>query len=395
MHFATLRLKKNEDRRLLFGHLWLYSNEIDVEKTPLTAFSAGQQVVVENASGRPLGVAYVNPHSLICARLVSRDSSQGLDKALFVQRLRDAQALRTRLFAQPYYRLVYGESDNLPGLVIDRYGDVLVAQTNTAGMELLQPELAEALMEVVQPTSILLRNDAAIRELEGLERYKKTLVGEPPEYVELIENDVRFRAALREGQKTGWFYDHRSNRQRLKNYVADKRVLDLFSYSGAWGVQAACWGASEVWCADSSAQALAWLVENASLNQVQNKVQAVHEDVFKLLARLWEEKEFFDVIVLDPPAFIKKRKDLKEGMQAYRRLNQMALRLLNPNGILISASCSLHLDRTILLSMMQEAGIRQSRFVQILEQGHQASDHPVHPAIPETNYLKMFVAAVL
>ena len=274
---------------------------------------------------------------------------------------------------------------------MDRYGDVLVAQINTAGMERVKQEISQALEEVLHPKAILLRSDSAIREMEGLPRLVEPLYGSPPDQVELIENDVHFKAAIKEGQKTGWFYDHRVNRLAMKKYVSGKRVLDLFCYTGAWGIQAACWGANEVWCVDSSAPALGWLAENAQLNKVAEKVHTVNEDIFSFLNHTREEKELFDVIILDPPAFIKRRKDLKEGLNAYRRLNQMAVKLLNPGGILISASCSLHLTRENLVDILRTSGFRDDRMLQILEQGHQGPDHPVHPAIPETDYLKMFV----
>lgn len=387
---ATLRLKKNAERRLLGGHLWIYSNEVAVAQTPLHAFTPGQQAVIEAHNGKPVGCGYVNPHSLICARLISRNPAETLDKKLLSERLTRALQLRQRFFPQPFYRLVFGDSDYLPGLIVDRYNDVLVVQITTAGMEAVKEELKAALLEVLQPQAILLRNDSGIRELEGLPRYVEPLFGEPPQQVAIEENNARFLAPIWQGQKTGWFYDHRFNRARLRDYVAGKRVLDVFSYCGAWGVQAARFGASEVTCIDSSAQALVWLTENAELNKVSNKVKTINDDAFVALTQLHAAKEQFDVIILDPPAFIKRRKDLTEGVNAYHRLNQLALRLLSPDGILISASCSLHLQHDDLLNILRAAASRNNRELQILEQGHQALDHPLHPAIAETNYLKAF-----
>lgn len=388
---TKLCLKKHEDRRLRGGHVWVFSNEVDVQKTPLTEFTPGQQVVVESYSGKPLGSAYVNPRSLICARIISRQPDVVLDKALLVTRLRRALALREQVFSQPFYRLVFAESDELPGLVVDRYNDVLVAQVNTAGMESVTDEIRMALEEVLQPKAILLRNDTSIREVEGLARSVEPLLGEPPQLVPVIENGTHFMAPIWQGQKTGWFYDHRFNRARLKDYVANKRVLDVFSYSGAWGIQAAVYGAAEVHCIDSSAQALEWLLENAKLNHCENKIKTLKQDAFTALTELNQANEKYDVIILDPPAFIKRRKDAKEGLNAYRRLNQQALRLLKPDGILISASCSLHLPSENLVELLAVAGSYADHHLQILEQGHQSPDHPVHPAIPETNYLKTFI----
>ncbi|MGJ7458475.1 class I SAM-dependent rRNA methyltransferase [Halomonas sp. RA08-2] len=388
MTLSSLRLKKHADRRLKAGHLWLYSNEIDIDTTPLKGLELGQQVVVEAANGKALGVAYVNPNSLICARLVSREPTQGLDRSLLVHRLNQALALRQRLFAAPYYRLVHGEGDLLPGLVIDRFGDTLVVQLNTAGMQAVLPELLDALDKVLAPTTVVLRNDTSGRRQEGLELGVEVVKGEVSEPVLLEENGVRFTAPVLDGQKTGWFYDHRVNRAWLNQFVAGKRVLDLFSYVGGWGVQAAASGASEVLCVDSSAAALARVAENAALNGLHEQVSVGEGDAFEALAALKADGEEFDVVILDPPAFIKKRKDIPNGERAYGKLNRDAIRLLGRDGLLLSASCSMHLAPERLVDVVRGAVRHQDRHGQILFQGHQGPDHPVHPAIPETSYLK-------
>ncbi len=388
MTLSSLRLKKNADRRLKAGHLWLYSNEIDTEATPFKGLEAGRQVVVEAANGKALGVAYVNPHSLICARLVSRDPKQGLDRSLLVHRLNQALALRERLFAQPFYRLVNGEGDLLPGLVVDRFGDVLVVQLNTAGMQAVAEELLDALDKVLSPTTVVFRNDTSGRRQEGLELGVEVVRGELPETVLLEENGVRFAAPVLDGQKTGWFYDHRVNRAWLNGLVAGKRVLDLFSYVGGWGVQAAAHGAREVLCVDASGAALERVAENAALNGLHEQVAVGEGDAFEALAALKAEGEQFDVVILDPPAFIKKRKDIPNGERAYGRLNREAMRLLGRDGLLLSASCSMHLAPERLVEVVRGAVRHQDRHGQILFQGHQGPDHPVHPAIPETAYLK-------
>jgi len=392
MNFPLLSLKKHEENRILSGHLWIYSNEIDNDKTPLTQFKPGEQVILQAFNGKILGCGYVNPHSLISFRLISREPDKILDKQLIKQRLESALGLRNRLYTKPYYRWVYGESDNLPGLVIDRYGDIFVCQVNTAGMEKVLEDISAAIQELVNPRGILLRNDSSFRQIEGLESKVETLFGEIPEQTELMENDCRFLAPILKGQKTGWFYDHGSNRARLKNYVNGKRVLDVFSYIGAWGIAAANYGASEVTCIDSSAQALNWLMENAKLNRCENKITTLQNDAFTALNQLKENNEKFDIVILDPPAFIKRRKDLKEGLHAYRRLNQLAAKLLAPQGIIFSASCSLHLTHENLVDIIRTSGFKQDQYLQIIEQGHQGPDHPIHPAIPETEYLKLFVA---
>jgi len=383
-----LRLKKNADRRLKSGHLWLYSNEIDIAETPLKGLEVGEQVIVEAANGKPMGLAYVNPNSLICARIVSRDPSMRLDRSLLVHRLNQALALRQSLFGKPFYRLVHGEADLLPGLVIDRYAEVLVVQLNTAGMEAVKDELLDALDKVLSPACVVLRNDTSGRRQEGLSEVVEVVKGELPEQVLLEENGVQFAAPVLDGQKTGWFYDHRINRAWLNQRVAGKRVLDLFSYVGGWGVQAAAHGASEVLCVDASESALDRVAENAALNGQHERVAVGHGDAFEALAALKADGEKFDVIVLDPPAFIKRRKDIANGERAYARLNRDAMRLLGRDGLLLSASCSMHLAQDRLVDVVRGAVRHQDRQGQILFQGHQGPDHPVHPAIPETAYLK-------
>lgn len=384
----TLRLKKNADRRLKAGHLWLYSNEIDTQATPLKELAPGAQVLIEAANGKGMGVAYVNPHSLICARMVSRDPKQGLDRSLLVHRLNQALALRQRLFAKPFYRLVHGEGDLLPGLIIDRFDDVLVVQLNTAGMQAVAEELLDALEKVLSPAAVVFRNDTGGRRQEGLEASVEVVKGTLPDQVLLEENGVRFVAPVLDGQKTGWFYDHRVNRAWLNGLVAGKRVLDLFSYVGGWGVQAAASGAREVLCVDASGPALARVAENAALNGLHEQVAVGEGDAFEVLAALKAEGEEFDVVILDPPAFIKKRKDIPNGERAYGKLNREAMRLLGRDGLLLSASCSMHLAPERLVDVVRGAVRHQDRQGQILFQGHQGPDHPVHPAIPETAYLK-------
>jgi 23S rRNA (cytosine1962-C5)-methyltransferase len=389
----TLRLRKNEEHRLRAGHLWVYSNEIDAAATPLTGFEPGELATLLDHRDRPLGTAYVNPHSLICARLLSRTSGLIPDTAWFARRLETALALRKRLFDRPFYRLVYGEGDGLPGLVIDRYGDVLAVQLTTAGMERCKDSILAALRVVIDPAAVVFRNDSPIRALEGLAPYVEA-VPAVPERVSAEENGLRFELEPLTGQKTGWFYDHRPNRARLAAYVQGRRVLDMFSYTGAWGVQAAAGGARQVVCVDESQAALELLMHNARLNGMADCVEARRGEAFATLKALREAGETFDVVVLDPPAFIKRRKDKGAGTKAYQRLNQLAMQLLGGDGILISASCSFHLTADELRGTLQHAAQHLGRELQILEQGHQGPDHPIHPAIPETAYLKCFIARV-
>lgn len=390
----SLRLRKNEDRRLRSGHLWIFSNEVDIALTPLKGFSPGDLVVIENAKGEPLGTATVNPESLIAARILGRDVRKPIDRAFFTRRLERALALREWAYGEPYYRLIYGESDGLPGLVIDRFGEVFVLQTNTAGMERLQDIVIEALEKMFSPRAVVIRNTSGLRALEGLESYSRVAFGQLDERVEIRENGARFLIDPLEGQKTGWFFDHRDNRAALARWCSGTRVLDLFAYTGAWSLPAALAGAASVECVDASAPALELAAENARLNGVADRLAFSCADVFDFLKQAREARQHYDVIVLDPPAFIKRKKDVSKGLEAYRRLNQAALQVLAPGGLLVSASCSFHLSRESLHDLLRASARHLDRHMVFLARGGQAADHPVHPAIPETDYLKAFFCHV-
>ena len=388
-----LRLKPREDRRLGAGHLWVFSNEVDIERTPLSGFATGALCRVIGDRERFLGYAYVNPHALICARILGRDGRYPPGRPLFVHRLQVALALRERLYAAPFYRLVHGESDGLPGLVLDRYGDVVVGQIGTAGMEGLKAEIIGALEKVIAPRTVLWKNDSGARELEGLPSYVETAYGEAIDHVWVEENGVRFRVPIGAGQKTGWFYDQAANRRSFLKYVNGARVLDVFSYLGAWGLSAARAGASEVLCVDSSAPALELLQQSAAESGLEARTQ--RGDAFDALAALREAGEKFDVVVVDPPAFIKRRRDIPKGQAAYRKLNQLAMQLLPRDGFLVSCSCSHHLPLDELIGTVQQAARHLNRFAQVVEVGGHAPDHPIHPAIPETRYLKALFCRVV
>ncbi len=395
MSFQSLILGKNQDRRLRQGHQWIYSNEVDSKRSPLKMYEAGQQVEVVTFEGKFVGYACMSPNNLICARLVSREKKHPLDKSLIVHRINIALSLRERCFDQPYYRLVYGDSDFLPGLVIDRFGDVCVVQISSAAMDSMLTDIVDALVKVIKPSGILLKNDSVARSDENLEEDIRVVHGEVAEQVELIENNTRFMAPVWQGQKTGWFYDHRENRARLQQLAKGQRVLDVFSYIGGWGVQAAKAGASEVFCVDRSAQAIEWVHQNAVLNDVADKVATLEGNAVDAMQQLRDNDEKFDIVVVDPPAFIKKRKDAAKGEQAYHRINQLALRLLNRDGIRVSASCSMHLTRDQVLHIVRAGGRHIDRSIQIFGAGGQGADHPIHPAIPETEYLKALFCRVI
>lgn len=389
---AELYLRRGADRRLRGGHLWIYSNEIDTGRTPLGEFAAGDLVVVKDATGAVMGSAYMEPQSLICARLYAPGEQRDLDQALFAERLATALAGRTAVFDRPFYRLVYGDSDMLPGVVADRFGDYLVVQLNNAGIERFRGSLVAALIAQFQPRGILLRGDSRSRREQGLAEGAEVVHGEVPERVVLEENGVQFMAPVHAGQKTGWFYDHRMSRARLAPWVGGKTVLDVYSYIGGWGIQAAAFGATQVCCLDSSVQALEGVSANAELNGLQDRVSTLRGSAPETMATLRAEGRQFDVVILDPPAFIQRKKDLKKGITAYRRINELGLHLLRPGGLLVSGSCSMHLSRADLISAMQQAAVRAACQLRVVEQGAQGPDHPIHPAIPETEYLKAIFA---
>lgn len=389
-----LRLKPGEERRLSAGHLWVFSNEVDTERTPLAAFAPGACCRLVSSRDRFLGYAYVNPHTLICARILSRDPQYPPSRSLLVHRLQVALALRDRLYRQPAYRLAFGESDGLPGLVLDRYGDVVVGQTATAGMEAMKDDIAAATRKLLAPAHFVWKNDSSAREIEGLPSYVATADGAAvPGQVEVEENGIRFRAPLAGGQKTGWFYDQAANRQRLLKYVRGARVLDVFSYVGGWGLAALKGGAAEAVCVDASAAALETLQQNATANGLHPRT--LRGDAFDALEELRAGGEKYDVVILDPPAFIKKKKQIPKGEAAYRKLNQLGMQLLSRDGVLVSCSCSYHLSADALLGVIQSAARHSGRFAQVIEVGGQAPDHPIHPAIAETRYLKAFFCRVI
>jgi 23S rRNA (cytosine1962-C5)-methyltransferase len=395
IEYPALYLKRGEDARLRAGHLWVFSNEVDVARSPLTDFQPGEPCVVVAANDKPIGVGYVNPRSLICARLVARGVEHPLDVSLLAHRLQVALALRERLHTEPFYRLLYGESDGVPGLTLDRFDDVVVAQATTAGIERLKPQVEAAVQKVVKPRALIWKNDAGVRALEGLMEYADIGFGDPPGALRVREGGVEFAVDAIGGQKTGWFYDQRANRDALAPYVKGARVLDMFAYLGAWGLRAAAMGAKEVACVDASASAVKLIGENAAHNGLADRVRAERADAFDFLKDLRERREHFDVVILDPPAFVKRKKDMKEGALAYRRINELAMQVLARDGVLVTCSCSYHMPRAALLDAVQKGARHLDRSAQVLQSLQQAPDHPVHPAIPETDYLKGFICRVL
>lgn len=388
-----LRLKKDAERRIKAGHLWIFSNDIDVAHSPLKNYTPGEIIIIETAFGKSVAIGYINPHCLLCIRILTCNIHEKIDVDFFIRKINNARAKRMTLFSAPFYRAVFGESDRLPGLVIDQFNDIVVVQLNTAGMELLKPLLLDAIQAVFQPKTLLLKCDSTERNHEGLDHYAQ-IIGDPlPEYVEIQENNMRYDVSLHAAQKTGWFFDHRFNRQRIATYCNNKRVLDAFSYCGAFGLLCAKQGAREVIAIDRSQSALDLLQHNAKRDALHT-VKTMCGDALTLMQDFIAKKEKFDVVILDPPALIKRKKDIPAGEKMYQKLNEAAFALLADNGILLSASCSMHLSHAALLNCIRKAAIQTHKEIIVLEQCHQGPDHPIHPAITETDYLKGFIVGV-
>lgn len=389
-----LYLKKGEDKRLRVGHLWIFSNEVDTQKSPLKDFAPGECATVVSSQGNPVGSAYVNSASLISGRIVSAKGETPLNADLLRSRLTRAMELRDTMFGAPYYRLAFAEGDFVPGLVVDRYNDILVAQISTAGMELVKDDIISVLADLCKPAGILLRNDMGSRDLEGLPKYTETAFGTIPAEITLEENGVRFTAPLTDGQKTGWFYDQRTNRSDFARFCKDKRVLDAFCYVGSFGCNAVKAGAKAVTFLDASQPALQYAEKNAAQNG-DCDVDTVLGDALNTLQALKDSGRTFDTVCVDPPAFIKRKKAYHEGLAAYQRVNALAMELVADGGIMMSCSCSQHLSAEDLNRTLLHAASKCGARIQTLIQGHQGPDHPVHPAMPETHYLKSFCVRVL
>lgn len=384
-----ITLGKGEDRRIKGGHPWVFSNEIrDISGEPLPGCAAE----LFDTGGGFMGTGYYNPRSLIALRLLSRERAD-IDSAEFY-REKIERALRLRRSIYPgmeTFRAVYGEGDFLPGLVVDKYGDYLSVQFLTMGMDARREAVVSALLDIFRPKGIIARNDVAVRTLEGLEEGIEVLYGDIPETVRVEEHGLCFLVSLKEGQKTGHFLDQKENHLMLKGISAGKEVLDCFCYSGSWGVHAAAFGASAVVCLDISERAIALARENAAMNKVDKIVSCEQVDAFDRLRSLKVEGRGFDVVVLDPPAFVKNKKALKEAEKGYLTINRRAMELLNPGGYLITCSCSYHMGREMFRDLLVQAARQARRDMRLIETRSQAPDHPVLLQAPETEYLKCFL----
>jgi 23S rRNA (cytosine1962-C5)-methyltransferase len=393
MPYPTIKILPGEDRRLRNGSPWLFSNELRMDEAA-RAVPRGSLVRLMAPSGKMLGVAQFNPHSLIAARMLTRNKDAEIDRGFIVRRLARALQLRERLFDVPFYRLVHAEADGLPGLVIDRFGDTLVMQVNTAGMEALEPQIVAALQEVVRPRTIVARNDAPSRLLEGLTQEVKALKGELRERLELVENGLTFVTDPGGGQKTGWFYDQRPNRRFAAQFARGQDVLDLYSYCGGFALTAAATGAKSVTAVDSSAPALELAAASAAHQGVDRIATFDKSEAFAFLDHAAVAKKRYGLVIADPPAFVKSRKDLGVGLKGYRKLARMAAAVVSEPGFLCLGCCSHHVTAEQFAAEAWN-GIRDAgRGGRLLLSAGAGPDHPIHPALPETAYLKFLAYAL-
>lgn len=379
----TLHVRRS--RRLKAGHLWVFSN--DLLESP-KQFEPGSLVDILDRKDEFLGTGYINPHSLIAVRLLT-GTRRHIDRGFFLDRASRALALRERLAAgSDAFRVIYSEADGLPGLIADKYGDCLVLQFLTLGMETFREVVIDVLGELLMPKTIVLRNDSRMRLLEGLGQEKYVLKGDLDQLPIIQEDGLRFEIDPMDGQKTGFFLDQRENRSELRRFLRGGRGLDLFCYQGAWALHLASAGI-DVICVDSSERALERARRNAGLNGLADRLLFRRDDVFSFL----ESQDTsvggrYEVIVLDPPAFVKSAAKINEAIRAYRELNARCMRLLAPGGILATSSCSYHLAREDFLKLLRDAARDSGRTVRLLALRSQAPDHPVLLAMPETEYLK-------
>jgi 23S rRNA (cytosine1962-C5)-methyltransferase len=387
MRYPSIQLLPGQDRRLRAGHPWAYSNELRMD-AEAKALPPGEPVCLLSAERKPLAIALFNPHSLIAARIVTRNKDATIDAAFVERRLARALHLRERLFDRPCYRLVHAEADGLPGLVIDRFADLLVCQLNSAGIARLEPAILEALDRLLAPRVVVLRNDSPVRELEGLDQEVRIAKGALDGAAELVENGLTFLIDPLDGQKTGWYYDQRDNRAFVARLARDQEVLDLYSYSAGFGLLAAAAGARGVLAIDRSQSGLDLAQASAVRNDLAGRLEVVREDAFAALDRLAADKRRFGIVVADPPAFVRNKRELKPGLRGYRKLARACAAVVAEEGVLAIACCSHNVPEDAFADEVRR-GLRDAgRPARLIRQAGAAADHPVHPALPESAYLK-------
>lgn len=396
MYKTTVTLKKGEGRTLKAGGLWVFDNEIakiDGE------FENGDIVAVLDFDGYFMGYGFINTNSKITVRLLTRKKDDVVDEKFIEKRVRDAWNYRKDTIDTSSCRIIFGEADFLPGIVVDKFSDVLVVESLALGIDKLKPVILDCLKKVLAEDHITVRgvyerSDAKVRQNEGMERYKGFIGREFDTKVEIVENGVHYYVDVRDGQKTGFFLDQKNNRKSVQRIVKDKTVLDCFTHTGSFALNAGYAGAKEVLGVDASDLAVEQARENAQLNNLQDRVKFMTADVFDLLPKLEEEGKKYDVVILDPPAFTKSRSSIKNAVKGYREINLRGLKLVKDRGYLVTCSCSHFMDPELFAKTIKEAAHGAHKRLRQVEFRTQAPDHPILWAADESYYLKFYIFQV-
>lgn len=397
MYQTVVKLKKGQGRTLKAGGMWIYDNEID---TITGDFQEGDVVSVWDFDGYCMGCGFLNTRSRIAVRMLSRQKDAMIDQAFLEQRVRDAWEYRRQAVDTSCCRLIFGEADFLPGIVVDKFSDVLVVESLALGIDRWKKVIVEAVKKVLAKEGIVIRgvyerSDAKVRLQEGMER-SKGFMGEPFDTkVEIVENGVKYMVDVEDGQKTGFFLDQKGNRAAISRFCRGKRVLDCFTHTGSFALNAGMAGAESVLGVDASALAVEQARENARLNHLEDRVRFQCEDVFELLPRLEQEGQQFDVVILDPPAFTKSRSSVKNAVKGYREINMRGLRLVREGGFLATCSCSHFMDPDLFAKTIREAATGARRRLRQVEFRTQSCDHPILWAADQSYYLKFYIFQVV
>jgi len=388
---AKVIIRKGAHHRIENGHPWVYQTEVDNIEGE---FEPGDIVDVHNSRLRFIGRGYINPRSQIIVRILTREQ-ETIDREFFKRRIEAAWRYRQRFLSEPdYCRLIFGEADFLPALIVDKFGPIFVIQTLALGIDVYKDMIVSLLDELFTPDGIYERNDVPVRELEGMDQRKGYLKGEFSTTIQVRENGIPFWADIENGQKTGFFYDQRENRRLLKYFAQGAEVLDCFCHTGSFSVHAALYGAKSVTGVDISPQAIELAEKNAALNNVGATCSFQVANAFDVLRSLSDDKRKFDVVILDPPAFTKSRSSLEGAVRGYKEINLRGLKLVRPGGFLVTCSCSYHIDRELFSAVVVDAALDAKRVIRQVDYLSQAKDHPTLPGAPETNYLKFMVLEV-
>ena len=396
MSMAVVTLKKGEGRLLKSGGMWVFDNEI---ASIMGSFLNGDIVLIRDFDGYPLGRGFINTNSKIVIRLLTRDENQKIDDAFLEQRVRDAWEYRKKVTDTGSCRLIFGEADFLPGLVVDKFSDVLVVQSLALGIDKLKIQILDLLKKVlaedgIQIRGIFERSDAKVRRQEGMELYKGFIGPKFPTLVQIEENGVKYQVDIRDGQKTGFFLDQKYNRLAIQKLCKNARVLDCFTHTGSFALNAGIAGASEVTGVDASQLAVDQATANAALNGLQDRVKFICQDVFELLPSLEEQEEKYDVVILDPPAFTKSRNSVKNAVKGYREINLRAMKLVKDGGFLATCSCSHFMTYELFTKTIGQAARSAHKRLRQVEYRTQAPDHPILWASDESYYLKFYIFQV-